>query len=295
MDCSWGDLGDSRRGSFIIFTMHGFLERFRKLKCGSALSRNEDASLLHTLSFMIPPTLVHSLSFFSWYRLERDDTLHQNYSVKSIFPIAALIPSELGITLAKILMRHRPLVDWNLPYLRGEGILPAMKEYQDKAGTSSIELFRHLCAKDELRSRLPRELPKAVKGNFVFKVSLTPSIWRTLALSSRHTLADLHDAIQDAFQFDDDHLYAFYMDNRWRSEERIESPRAGEGLTADEVKIGELDLAVHQSFIYHFDFGDDWRFNVQLLDIKPDAPLLKQPKILEKRGKAPEQYRNAEW
>jgi hypothetical protein len=44
-----------------------------------------------------------------------------------------------------------------------------------------------------------------------------------------------------------------------------------------------------------FDFGDDWRFHVQLLEIKTDAPLLKKPKIIEEHGEAPEQYPHAEW
>jgi hypothetical protein len=293
LETLWMDY--TRRGSFIIFSMHGFLERFSKLQRGSALSSKDDPFLLSSLSTMIPPAAVLSFSFFGWYKLERNEALYQYHGTKSFLPIAGLIQSELGIRLAKILMRHRPLVEWNLPHLRSEGIYPAMKEYRDKADTSFIELFREICEKDALCSCLPREIPKAVEGNFVFKVNLTPAIWRIIALSSSHTLADLHLAIQHAYQFDNDHLYAFYMDNKWRSEERIESPIAGEGITADDVKIGELDLAIHQSFLYHFDFGDDWRFGVQLLDFQSDAPLLKQPKILEKHGKAPEQYRTAEW
>jgi hypothetical protein len=133
------------------------------------------------------------------------------------------------------------------------------------------------------------------QGNFVFKISVASKVWRILAISGKHTLDDLHEAIQEAFEFDADHLYAFYMDNRRYSEERFESPDSEEGPYADDVQIGELGLAVNQSFIYHFDFGDDWRFHVQLLEIKTDEPLLKKPKMVEIHGKAPAQYPEADW
>jgi hypothetical protein len=201
----------------------------------------------------------------------------------------------LGIAIATILTSHRPLEEWNIPHLRSEGLLPSMKDVKAKSSPDFVKLFRHLCAEGELRSTLPREIPKSVKGNFVFKVSVSPKVWRPMALSSDHTLDDLHYSIQEAFDFDADHLYAFYMDNRWDSEERFESPDSEEGPHADEVKIGELGLAANQSFIYHFDFGDDWRFDVQLLEIKTEEPLLKEPKILEIHGEAPEQYPEAEW
>jgi len=46
--------------------------------------------------------------------------------------------------------------------------------------------------------------------------------------------------------------------------------------------------------IFMFDYGDDWRFLVKLEDIKPVQEKQKYPAILEKKGKAPEQYSPAE-
>jgi len=37
------------------------------------------------------------------------------------------------------------------------------------------------------------------------------AVWRDIELLTNQTLHTLHLAIQDAFELDDDHLYAFYM------------------------------------------------------------------------------------
>src|SRR5437870_897706 len=48
---------------------------------------------------------------------------------------------------------------------------------------------------------------------FVFKVALKGQkrIWRRLAIRGDQTLDDLHEAIYDAFDRDDEHLYSFYF------------------------------------------------------------------------------------
>jgi len=42
--------------------------------------------------------------------------------------------------------------------------------------------------------------------------------------------------------------------------------------------------------LYFFDYGDSWEFDVQLLQINRDEPLLKKPEVIEEKGKAPRQY-----
>jgi len=224
----------------------------------------------------------------------RDEERDQYLRAKRNFPIKAVIPSPLGTTLGRKLVRERSLPDWNLPHLRSEGFLPSMPEIKAIAASNFVELFRPYCAENELRRSLPRELGQTKSGNFIFKVSVAPKIWRMLALSHEHTLDDLHKLIQAAFEFDDDHFYAFYMDNKRFSEECFESPQGSEGPFAHEIAIGELELKKGQRFLYLFDFGDQWEFNVQLLEIKTEEKLLQRPQILEAHGKAPEQYPDPE-
>jgi hypothetical protein len=96
-------------------------------------------------------------------------------------------------------------------------------------------------------------------------------------------------------KFDNDHLYEFvYRDQLGRTvratHEVCDSP-----VHTYEVEIGTLPLKVGESMTFHYDFGDDWRFNVKLERIDPPGSIKKLPRVLESHGKAPEQYPNAEW
>jgi hypothetical protein len=134
-------------------------------------------------------------------------------------------------------------------------------------------------------------LNQVVRGSYVFKVSLGRSVWRKILLSFRHTLEDLHKAVQDAFNFDDDHLYSFFMDAKRYSKHVYHSPMVDEGPFVHEVTIGELGLYEGQRIMYFFDYGDSWEFEVQLLKIIKDEIPPKVPKVIEEKGEAPSQYR----
>lgn len=41
---------------------------------------------------------------------------------------------------------------------------------------------------------------------------------------------------------------------------------------------------------FRYDFGADWRFDVQLEKIEPEATKISKPMIVESRGKAPAEY-----
>ncbi|MCX9085875.1 MAG: hypothetical protein OIN87_13875 [Candidatus Methanoperedens sp.] len=121
-------------------------------------------------------------------------------------------------------------------------------------------------------------------GTYIFKVSLNRSVWRRIKLSSDHTLLDLHDSIQSAYGFDNDHLYCFCMDGKIRSKMRISSPNV------DEVFIGELGLFIGQVILYLFDYGDVWSFRVKLEEIRTEGTKPGEPEIIDSRGESPEQY-----
>jgi hypothetical protein len=58
-----------------------------------------------------------------------------------------------------------------------------------------------------------------------------------------------------------------------------------------QVQLQSLNLKPKQTIMYHFDYGDEWRFKVQLDKIIENAPDAEQyPRIVESRGEAPTQY-----
>jgi hypothetical protein len=285
VDCSFGDLSFTGRSRDQEFGVMLLLELLSKSKPGRKLSDLQ----MRQLPFILGGFMTLCFPIFGWYKVQR---LESRYSGKSRFALASLTPSHLGVAVGKILLEERPFDYWNLPYRRTMGEIvdyPGQDLENETEYVPFVEAFRKICEDGESLDSLLRQKREHVEGNFVFKVSLG-KVWRTIALSSEDTLHDLHRAIQRAFKFDEDHLYAFFMDNRRWSDYSFEHPYSEDAPSADEVLIGDLDLIVNQSILYLFDFGDEWTFDVRLVEIRTDEPLLPTPKIVERKGRSPEQY-----
>ena len=104
----------------------------------------------------------------------------------------------------------------------------------------------------------------------IFPTGAGREVYRVIEISGEHSLDDLCEAILSAFDFDDEHLYEFCMDNRRYSEYNYQSvPEAGELST--KVKLDKIGLAVKQKFSLHYDFGDDWMFTITVQNITETA------------------------
>ncbi len=239
-------------------------------------------------------------------------------SCKLFFVTKSITPTVLGTKIISILMKARDLYYWNLPFRRkmfGEwksipgSPLPEGEVYKSlweglklgklkvpskigrwKPGEPFFLPFVPLFAEGKLQKTLPRVETKFVDGTYIFKVSLSNKLWRRIKVSANHFLLNLHYTIQEAYHFDADHLYSFFMDGKRWSDEKFTSPSCEEGPHADEVRIGELGLYEGQDFLYLFDYGDEWLFRVELEKIDTECPRPQKTQIIEKKGEDPEQY-----
>lgn len=142
-----------------------------------------------------------------------------------------------------------------------------------------------------MRGRITK---KSVKHN--------PVISRTIEIRGDQSLGDLHEAIFDAFDRWDEHLYEFQFgkkpmdpmakvygvnppdfDLKFVMEARYE----GE---ADETRIDSLALRVRSKFFYWFDFGDDWWHKITVKGIQDDVPIDVYPRVSKRVGESPPQY-----
>jgi hypothetical protein len=129
------------------------------------------------------------------------------------------------------------------------------------------------------------------EGVFVFRVSLG-KVWRRLAIVDDETLETLARAILKSVDFDSDHLYEFiYRDQRGASQ-TVVHPYMDEVPDTTDVRIGELPLKVGEAMTFHFDFGDNWQFTVQLEEINKRTARTKKVRLVDQHGKAPQQYPN---
>jgi hypothetical protein len=113
------------------------------------------------------------------------------------------------------------------------------------------------------------------------------------------SLLDLHDVIQDAVGFDRDHLFEFFGGRNWQNRTIVfEDSCEGKDLlrTYSRITIEQVyPLPKGCELVYHFDFGDDWFFQIKKSRKKPKDPEegVEYPRIIESVGPNPEQYPGA--
>jgi len=117
-------------------------------------------------------------------------------------------------------------------------------------------------------------------------------IWRKIQISAAATLDDLSEAVLSAFDFDNDHLYAFHMDQKLRTRDvpTYYSPRCGYSLkNADRQMLENFQFIPKQKFLFLYDFGDEWHFTMTIEKIIEE----KTPNafVVQTRGESPLQYR----
>ena len=131
-------------------------------------------------------------------------------------------------------------------------------------------------------------------GSYVISVSLGKGCYRHIQISKTATLYKLHKAIISAFDFEDDHAQAFFMDNHyWSGSAAFFSMKMhGDEHLTKSYKLEKLNLVKGDQFKYLFDFGDEWQFQCKVLretDEQIDNPL-----VIRSVGESPEQYPECE-
>jgi hypothetical protein len=125
-----------------------------------------------------------------------------------------------------------------------------------------------------------------MEKSLVLRVSVGTGCYRHIQIGEKVTLYKLHGTILDAFDFYDDHLHAFFMNNRaWDDHEEYVCPGCDLDCArgfSNKVKLSKFHLQKGDKFIYIFDFGDDWRFQIKVLRVI-DEPT-ESPVILKTVG-----------
>lgn len=130
-------------------------------------------------------------------------------------------------------------------------------------------------------------------GSYVISVSAGTGCYRHIQISKSATLYRLHKAIISAFDFEDDHAHAFFMDNHyWSGCAAFFSMKMhGDERLTKSYKLEKLNLSKGDQFKYVFDFGDEWRFQCKVLRELDEQ--LDVPRVIRSVGESPEQY--PEW
>ena len=126
-------------------------------------------------------------------------------------------------------------------------------------------------------------------------------ISRTIEIQGIHTLKDLHLAIFDAFDREDEHMYEFQIGGKGPNDPKTDRYSTPDpfGISEDapqlsgdpaSTAIDSLGLKTEDTFGYWFDFGDDWWHQINVISIKDRSPSKAHPRVIKRIGKSPPQY-----
>ena len=119
---------------------------------------------------------------------------------------------------------------------------------------------------------------------------------RTIEIDSGSSLYQLHETIQDLVNFDRDHLFEFFAGRNRRNRKIVFGDRYDWEESAEIYSETNLEqiypLPKGCKLYYHFDFGDDWYFEIRKSRKKPKKPEggVRYPLVVESIGPDPQQY-----
>ena len=145
-------------------------------------------------------------------------------------------------------------------------------------------------------------MPRA--GTHIFRVRLRARLYRDIEIDSNKSLYDLAAAIVDAFEFSFDHAFGFFSkltghiyDSPVRYElftdldnDPLALGRRGRAGSVKRTKVAEAFPKVGSKMLFLFDYGDEWRFRVEVIGFGEKTPKTRIPRVLAAVGKAPPQY-----
>ena len=129
--------------------------------------------------------------------------------------------------------------------------------------------------------------------------SLHPIISRRIEILESHTLSDLHRAIFQAFDRQEEHLYEFQIGGKGPHDPKNRVYGLTQALRREEddmaagnvetTTLANAGISVDQPFGYWFDFGDDWWHQVNLVEVRANTCLDGFPKVVGRVGDSPPQ------
>ena len=115
-----------------------------------------------------------------------------------------------------------------------------------------------------------------------------PLIWRQVEIPTSITLTGVHDVVQAAMGWCDQHLWALHL-----GQQRYGQPMAGDDwgdppvIKADTVRLRDVLEPANTVMDYTYDFGDDWEHRLIFTDIRSGDPEAEYPRYVAGERCAP--------
>jgi Plasmid pRiA4b ORF-3-like protein len=114
---------------------------------------------------------------------------------------------------------------------------------------------------------------------------ISPQIWRRLLVRSDSTIAQLHEILQIAFGWSDEHLHQFLIRGK-----PYGIGRSG-GISFDDnphrVRLCDFHFHIKERWVYEYDLTDWWQHEIRLEQILPLDPAKHYPVCLAGKRRGP--------
>jgi len=115
-----------------------------------------------------------------------------------------------------------------------------------------------------------------------------PLVWRELDVPLSTTLATLHDLIQVVMRWRDSHLHEFEVGEKIYGvpdpEDAFDDRKV---YQAKSIRLGTLIDRGVREFLYLYDFGDNWRHRIMVLEVRQGDPGNEYPRFVAATRRAP--------
>ena len=122
----------------------------------------------------------------------------------------------------------------------------------------------------------------------VVLADISPMVWRRLLVPAETTIASLHEILQTAFGWSDEHLHRFTIHaveyGLWRP------GSAGFSRDARRVQLAEFGLRRGERFAYEYNFTAGWRHDTWVEEILPRSPRRRYPACTGGARQAPPEH-----
>jgi len=126
---------------------------------------------------------------------------------------------------------------------------------------------------------------------YQLKISLRgakPPIWRRVQVPGAMTLAQLHEVIQLTMGWQNCHLHQFLIDRTcYCPPEKDETWRTSRPKDEGKFTLEKLHAKLSPSFVYIYDFGDDWLHEITVEKVIPAEEAAPVPLLLTGRRACP--------
>jgi|SRR6266702_54408 len=114
---------------------------------------------------------------------------------------------------------------------------------------------------------------------------ISPQIWRRLLVRSDSTIAELHNTLQIAFGWTDEHLHQFLIRGK-----PYGIGRSG-GISFDDnphqVRLSDFHFRTRERWVYEYDLTDRWQHEIRLEQVLSLDPAKRYPVCLAGKRRAP--------